>query len=318
MKHSGLYQAVRQRLVKAPFADCVDMTGKTVLVTGCTPGSLGFATAKALAEWGAKVVITTRTNTSSVVAILQAALPANASITGHELDLTQATSVASFVRWFAAQCDGRLDVLINNAGVHMDLLSQWKEPHLSDDGFEIQWRTNYLGTMQLTHLLLPLLQATAKKSGDARIVNVVSQLHSKGFNAGLFAPYPYNSWVAYGMSKLALVHATFEMQRRFSAEHVQAYCLHPGAVFTGVADKGLAGNPLLQAVRNLMAPLERLTLLTPEEGAQTSLLCASQADLAGGRYFQQCRPRVASAESLYVAVATRLWDETAAWVQVFQ
>ena len=72
----------------------------------------------------------------------------------------------------------RLDVLINNAGVHLDLMSAWKEPRLTDDGFEIQWRTNYLGTMHLTHELRAALETTAGATGEARVVNVVSSLLS--------------------------------------------------------------------------------------------------------------------------------------------
>jgi len=238
-------------------------------------------------------------------------------ITAHPLDLCRADSVVQFADWYAATHDARLDVLINNAGVHLDLLSQWKEPHLSEDGFEIHWRTNYLGTSHLSHLLLPLLQKTAQTAGKARIVNVVSMLHHKGSNAGLFeAPRPYNSWVAYGLSKLALVHATFEMQRRYaSTSKVQAYCLHPGAVFTNIAGKGLAGNRVVESLRNALSPVEGFFLLTPEEGAQTQLHCATHPQLAGGLYYDKCRPARASAEAGDEAVGARLWEETEAWVR---
>src|SRR3546814_2341650 len=98
--------------------------------------------------------------------------------------------------------------------------------------------------MQLTNALLPLLLRSAAQTCDARIVNVVSMLHTRGRNEFLFTPItPYNSWVAYGTSKLALVHATFELQRHHAAAGLQAYCLHPGAVFSNIADKGLSGNP---------------------------------------------------------------------------
>jgi retinol dehydrogenase-12 len=98
-----------------------------------------------------------------------------------------------------------LDVLINNTDIHLDLLSRWSAPALSADGVELQWRTNYLGSLYLSHLLLPLLVSTTEKTGDARIVNVVSMLHSRGRSDHFFEPNrPYNSWDACGQSKLPL------------------------------------------------------------------------------------------------------------------
>lgn len=311
----SLYQVLRSRVVKAPLAVQQDLRGKVAIVTGCAPNSIGFETAKALADWGATVVITTRSNVGNTVQALRAVVRDGDAIDGHILDVTDTHAVVAFAAWFEKTHGGQLDILVNNAGVHLDLLSQWKEPQLSGDGFEIQWRTNYLGVMHLTYLLLPLLKATAQKKGGARIVNVSSQMHSKGYNAGLLDAYPYNSWTAYGMSKLAIVHATFECQRRLAADRVQAYCLHPGAVFTNIADKGLAGNGWLQALRHALAPVERFTLLTPSEGAQTSLHCATHPEAVGGQYYQQCRPRAACADSADAAVAARLWDETEQWVR---
>ena len=150
----GMYQAVRGCLVKAPFAEKQNLQGKTAIVTGCAQGSIGFATAKTLALWGAKVIITTRTNAEKLVDALRAATQGG-QIDGHVLETTSAESVAAFSAWFQKNHGERLDILVNNVGVHFDLLSQWKEPHLTADGFEIQWRTNYLGVLHLTHLLLP-------------------------------------------------------------------------------------------------------------------------------------------------------------------
>jgi retinol dehydrogenase-12 len=103
-----------------------------------------------------------------------------------------------------------LDVLINNAGIHLNLLSQWPAPALSADGIELQWRTNYLGSLHLSHLLLPLLVSMAKKTGDARIVNVVSMLHSRGRNDQFFEPNrPYSSLDVCGQSKLPRTASSF-------------------------------------------------------------------------------------------------------------
>ncbi len=323
MASNGLLQRVRRTLrklfVRAPFADRIDLHGKRIIVTGASPGSIGFETARAFASWGASVVVTTRSNPQEAAdAIANSCGPCETalSLDAHALDLSEQDSVEAFVRWVQDQHGDRLDVLVNNAGVHLDLLSQWKEPPLSEDGHEVHWRTNYLGTMHLTHRLLPLLQETGKQHGDARVVNVVSHLHVKGVNEGLFRPLePYNSWVAYGTSKLALVHAANEIQKMHAASsRLQGYSLHPGSVFTNVAAKGLAGNPLIETVRNSLASVEAFFLMSPEEGAQTSIVCATKPGLTGGRYFEGCQEKPPSAAAQDQEVAAKLWEETQSWV----
>lgn len=315
---------LRRLFVQAAWATPVDLRGRQIVVTGAGPDSIGAATARTLAAWGATVAVTTRsaqTATAAADAITRI-LPSHCAghVFGHALDLCDVASVAGFADWYRATLGERLDALINNGGVHLDLRSQWRAPQLTADGHEIHWRTNYLGTLHLTHCLLPLLRATARSQGEARIVNVASMLHARGRNAALFggpsALQPYNSWVAYGSSKLALVHATRELQRRHAAEGVQAYCLHPGAVLTRIADKGLAGQTALMALRRTFAPVEAFFLLTPDEGAQTQIHCATRplSELAGGGYYRDCRPAQASADAGDDAVAARLWDETQAWL----
>lgn len=309
---------LRSRFVTAPYAAPVDLRGKTVLVTGATEGSLGFETARTLSSWGASVVVTTRSRPERAVEALRERLQGADSpgpIHGYALDLSSRDSVVVFARWFTGAHGDRLDVLINNAGIHLDLLSRWKEPRLTDDGFEIQWRTNYLGTAHLTHLLLPLLEKSGLATGDARVVNVVSQLHKKGSNDDLFgATRPYNSWTAYGNSKLALVHMTTELQRRYGANsHLQAYCLHPGSVFTNVAAKGLEGTGLIEKVRNALSPIEAFFLKTPAEGAQTQIYCATHPGLPGGFYYEECRRSEASSDAAAADVPARLWTKTLDW-----
>jgi NAD(P)-dependent dehydrogenase (short-subunit alcohol dehydrogenase family) len=282
-----------------------------MLVTGASPGSLGHATAQTLADWGARVVVTTRSGADAVAAGLAGT---DRDVVGHRLDLTDAESVARFAGWYAQTEGDALDVLVNNAGVHLDLRSKWREPHRTADGFEVHWRTNYLGTMHLTQLLLPLLARTGERTGDARVVNVVSKLHVRGRNEFLFAPLePYNSWDAYGSAKLALVHASNEIAERFAASHVRAYSLHPGSVYSHIADRGLEGHRALGAARRLLAPLEARMLLSPEQGAQTTLHCATAPDLPSG-YYRACAAAQPSEEAADRAAAARLWDETQRWL----
>jgi len=287
----------------------INLQGKQIIVTGASENSLGFATACLLAQWGASVTITTRSNTQAIVKLL--AQKSAGVVDGHDLDLTDTDSVVGFANWYQQTHNNRLDVLINNAGIHLDLRSEWKSPHLTADGYEIHWRTNYLGTFQLTNLLLPLLLQTSQQYGEARVVNVVSQLHSKGRNAALFdPPTPYNSWRAYGTSKLALVHLTTELQRRYGAQGLNAYCLHPGAVYTRIADKGLDGHVFIGLLRKLLMPVERFFLLSPKQGAQTSVHCATAPHLAAGCYYVNCVETTPSVDASDAAVASRLFDQT--------
>lgn len=261
---------------------------KVALVTGAGERSLGAATADALRARGFRVLTTTRS------------CPVTADT--HPLDLADTESVARLAAWVPE----RLDLLVNNAGIHLDLRSKWSEPQLVD-GHEVHWRTNYLGTAQLTRLLLDNLLAT----GDARVVTVVSKLHERGRNEWLFGPVtPYDSWAAYGTSKLALVHEAAEIERRYGAAGLHGYSLHPGSVYTRIADRGLETAPVLGRLRKLAAPLERRTLVSPEVGARTTVFCATSPDAVPGGYHRREAPAEPSADARDAAVSARLWDLT--------
>ena len=307
----SLHQRLHRLITCAPTAPVQDLHGKTIIVTGCGPDSIGFATAKILAQRGAQLIITTRKNSAASAAdIARAAQVPAAQVQGVDLDLLDGASVRQCAAEVQALCP-QLDVLINNAGLHLDLLREHKSPQRSSDGEEIHWRCNYLGTAHLTQQLLPLLLATAAKTGDARVVYVASMLHRKGSNADLFTPPPkHDSWVSYGNSKLGLLHHAFELQRLYAAAGLQAYALHPGAVFTQVANKGLAGHAWIGAIRRRFAWLESLFLLTPEEGAQTSVYCATAPQLQGGRYFDACTVATHHSDADDAVVAARLYTQT--------
>lgn len=271
-----------------------------VVVTGAGPGSIGLATARALSDQGHDVVVSTRRT------------PVD-GFCWHPLDLADRASVARFAAWFGREHDG-LDALVNNAGIHLDLRSRWREPQLLD-GHEVHWRTNYLGTVQLTRLLLPALLARATATGEARVVHVVSKLHARGSNEAFFgSPDPYDSWVAYGTSKLALVHDAASLAEKYGDQGLRAYSLHPGSVFTRVADRGLETSPVLARLRVLGRPLERRVLATPEEGARTTVHCVTAADAPSGYYRRGAPADPASVAEDRDARAS-LWERTERWLE---
>jgi NAD(P)-dependent dehydrogenase (short-subunit alcohol dehydrogenase family) len=276
------------------------MSGRTALVTGAGSGSLGEATARLLRSEGFRVLTTTRSFPTSPET--------------HSLDLASPDSVRTFVTWLEDATE-RLDVLVNNAGIHLDLRSKWTSPQFLD-GQEIHWRINYLGTAHLTRLLLPLLATTAHEHGGARVVNVVSKLHSRGSNQALFGGVaPYDSWASYGTSKLALTHETTELERRYGELGVHAYSLHPGSVYTRIADRGLETAPVLARVRKVFSAVERRALLTPEQGARTTVFCATSADAVPGGYHRSCEAVDPSPDAGDAEVAGRLWAQTDDWIR---
>lgn len=245
------------------------------MVTGAGPGSIGAAVADQLAATGFDVTVTTRQR----------------PVTGHrwhELDLADRSSVATFAQWYADQAD-ELDLLVNCAGIHLDLGSRWKEPQLLDR-HEIHWRTNYLGTVDLTRALLPRLLAASESRGTAGVLHVVSKLHERGVAAALVGDgWDYDSWVAYGSSKLALVHDAAALADAYGADGLRAISVHPGAVSTNIADRGLETRPALRRLRNLARPLERRTLMRPTASAEHLVRLATDPTITSGYFHKSHR-----------------------------
>lgn len=245
------------------------------VVTGAGPDSIGEAVARRLVVAGYDVVVTTRTRPV-------------ADHEWHELDLADRGSVARFAQWYADRSD-ELDLLVNCAGIHLDLGSRWSEPQLVD-GHEVHWRTNYLGTVDLTRALLPPLLTTAGTRGTATVLHVVSQLHDRGVAPALLGePWAYDSWAAYGSSKLALVHDAFGLAEEYGGQGLRSLSMHPGAVSTGIADRGLETRPVLRRLRNLARPLERRFLMTPTDSAEHLVRIATDPSIPSG-YYRKSRP----------------------------
>ena len=192
--------------------DIPDLTGRTVIVTGASSG-IGLATACALAEAGARVVLAVRNVDKGQAAA--AGLPGLTEV--RALDLARLDSV----RAFAAGWDGPVDLLINNAGVSGPSLDR------TADGFEMKFGTNHLGHFALTNLLL------AHVTG--RVVTVASQAERFGrldFGDLNWERRAYQPSRAYNDSKLANLLFTAELQRRLTAagSGVRANAAHPGLV----------------------------------------------------------------------------------------
>lgn len=274
------------------------LAGRIALVTGANTG-IGRVTALELARQGAHVFLACR-SADRARAVLDeiASLPGGGRAELLALELGDFASIRECTRTFLAR-GLPLHLLINNAGF-VGARGRTRE------GFELAFGVNHLGHFLLTQLLLDRIEASA----PARIVTVASKAHyrARGIDwQAVRAPTrTLTGMEEYGVSKLANVLFSAELGRRLAGSGVTTYSLHPGVVATEV----------WRAVPWPFDWLVKLALISPEQGAQTTLHCATAAGAAAetGLYYDQCRPRTPSRVARDAALAQALWQRSEEWV----
>jgi dehydrogenase/reductase SDR family protein 13 len=213
------------------------------------------------------------------------------------LDLSSLASVREGARNFLA-LGLPLHALVNNAGLA-------GVRGLTPDGFEMTFGTNHLGPFLLTLLLLDRL----RESAPSRIVNVSSSAHHRARGVDWDAQRrPATSTAGfdeYSVSKLANVLFTKELARRLAGSGVTAYALHPGVVATDL------WRELPWGIRHLA----KLFMISPEEGARTTLHCATapEALLESGAYYDSCKAVRPSRAADDASLAAELWRRSLEW-----
>ena len=270
------------------------LKNKICLITGANAG-IGFETAKSLCAKGAKSILVCRSEEKGVDAVqkIKNEFP-DAKADFAVADLSSQAQVRQLAKGILNDYD-KIDVLVNNAG------SWFSDFQLTEDQVERQWAINHLSPFLLTHLLLPAL----KQSNDPRIINVSSDSHFHGkiHFKDVNLENNYHGLRAYAQSKLANVLFTFEFERRKTFP-ISIHAVQPGLVKTDIGLKNTI------SFHGLMWKLRRLTGVSPEKGAATSIYLASSEEVRGvsGKYWDKCKPKPASKNANDVEDAAKLWQ----------
>lgn len=263
------------------------LDGARCVVTGANSG-IGREIATALAERGAAVTLVCRDRERGEAAGAAIRLATgNARVELAVCDVGDPPSVRTCCETLRGA--GRIDVLVNNAGIYAPRRS------VTAEGRERMLAVNHLGPFLMTNLLLERLDG-------ARVVTTSSAAHAfaRLDLDDLDATRRFSAMRQYGVTKLANILFTRELARR--APGLVATCFHPGAV----------GSEFGQDDRGLMQVGMRLAkrfLRTPARGADTGiwLATAPEASSLSGRYVVDRRVRTPRGQGTDDALAAGLW-----------
>jgi retinol dehydrogenase 12 len=273
---------------------------QTAVVTGANTG-IGKATAEGLAREGWRVFVASRSAAKGEAAVSAIRAAAGSeSVFFLPLDLADLPSVRARADAFLARGEP-LHVLVNNAGV-AGVHGRTRQ------GFELTFGVNHLGHFLLTRLLLDRLVSSA----PSRVVTVASDAHysARGIDweavrrpaRGLTGMHEY------AVSKLCNVLFSQELARRTAGTGVHSYALHPGVV----------ASDIWRRVPWPVRPIVTRNMLSVEQGAATSLYCATSPSVAedSGLFYQSCARRdpspVATPE-----LGAELWERSGAWTAAY-
>jgi len=272
--------------------------GKLCLITGATSG-IGAATATELAGQGAHVLLVARdpARGRAAAAAITAAHP-GAQLEVLDCDLARMDDVRRLART-VEESYGRLDVLINNAGV-VNFTRR-----TTADGYEQTFAVNHLAPFLLTTLLRPALDVPA----EARVLTVTSDNHKTIRSVpwdDLQSERGYKPLQVYNRTKLMNIWFTQALARSLADTAITANCASPGFVRTRLARDATGFFALF--IR-LAAPFQS----SPETAATTLVHLATAPEMSGqtGGYYRKSRRAEPGGLADDPKAASRLWQISA-------
>jgi NAD(P)-dependent dehydrogenase (short-subunit alcohol dehydrogenase family) len=243
--------------------------GKTAMITGAG-GGIGSAISRRLAAEGAHVVVA---DANGVAAKEVAYTLTGEGLSAEPLvfDLLDPEASAAAVRQII-DARGRLDVLVNNAGINRrgDLLS------LTQNDWDLSFAVNVDSLFHLCRAVLPHMIG----SGGGSIVNTASQ----------WGLYPAPGHIAYNVSKAAVVAFSKNLARDYAPHNIRVNAVAPGEVRTPMLESGLARSGRTLADLDALVPFGRIG--KPEEVAalvaflasdEAPYICGSVVEITGAQ-----------------------------------
>jgi NAD(P)-dependent dehydrogenase (short-subunit alcohol dehydrogenase family) len=224
---------------------------RIALVTGSGAG-IGRAIAETFAREGAFVVVADRDG-ETAREVAEAIVIANGAASSHEVDVTDTAQVKSLMQAIG-ESHGRLDVLVNNAGVGER--SDFR--HIADEAWDRVWKVNLDGTVRCAREAFDLLKA----SGNASVINLSSIMASKHTR----------QMAVYSATKGAVSALSRSLAVEYAPYGIRVNTLLPGYVETALIGRYLS-NPMIAKALLTQTPLRRFG--TPQDIANAALFLAS-------------------------------------------
>jgi NAD(P)-dependent dehydrogenase (short-subunit alcohol dehydrogenase family) len=205
--------------------------GKTIIITGVSPKSLGYETARVIALQKPKLLVLAGRSSSKLQQVEKDLKEAAPGVSIRQLILDLGSQAA--VRKAAEEVNGwkdvpTIDVLLNNAGIMAQPFS------LTPEGIESQFGTNHIGHFLFTQLIIGKVLAASE---GKRVVNLSSNAYAMGrvrFEDINFQKGEYNSWESYAQSKSANVLYSKALAQKYKSKGLVAFSVHPGAIWTNL------------------------------------------------------------------------------------
>lgn len=206
---------------------------RIALVTGANKG-LGLETVRQLSKNEVYVILTSRNKENGKLAIAELENE-GIKVDFIKLDVTSSIDIQS-AKTYVEEKYGRLDILINNAGISKEKSASYMvntSASVSIETIREVYETNLFGAVNLTQTMLPLLM----KSENGIIINLSSELGSIGLHSDSTSQVYHLKKYAYNSSKTALNQFTVHLSEALKDSNIKVYSVSPGWVKTDMGSQ---------------------------------------------------------------------------------